>query len=86
MIIKKIVDKKNSIKKVIFSTKKNSIFNVKVDKVIEIVVVPNPGKKNSHQENVGIIIEEARILAYQAIKRIKWSNGFYRNDIGKTSF
>ncbi|MBC8299290.1 MAG: phosphoribosylamine--glycine ligase, partial [Pelagibacterales bacterium] len=31
-------------------------------------------------------IEEARILAYQAIKKIKWSNGFYRNDIGKTSF
>ena len=31
-------------------------------------------------------IEEARILAYQAIKRIKWSNGFYRNDIGKTNF
>jgi len=62
MIIKKIVDKKNSIKKVIFSTKKNSIFNIKVDKAIEIVVVPNPGKKNSHQDNVGIIIEEARIL------------------------
>ena len=62
MIIKKLVDKKNSIKKVIFSTKKNSIFNIKVDKSIEIVVVPNPGKKNSHQDNVGIIIEEARIL------------------------
>ena len=62
MIIKKIVDKKNSIKKVIFSIKKNSILNIKVDKSIEIVVVTNPGKKNSHQDNVGIIIEEARIL------------------------
>jgi len=62
MIIKKLVDKKNSIKKVIFSTKKSSIFNIKVNKSIEIVVVPNPGKKNSHQDNVGIIIEEARIL------------------------
>ena len=62
MIIKKIADKKNSLKKVIFSTKKNNIFNIKVDKSIEIVVVPNPGKKNSHQDNVGIIIEENKIL------------------------
>jgi D-alanine-D-alanine ligase len=62
MIIKKISDKKNSIKKAVFSIKKNNIFNIKVDKSIEIVVVPNLGKKNSHQDNVGIIIEENKIL------------------------
>jgi D-alanine-D-alanine ligase len=62
MIIKKIADKKKPIKKVVFSIKKNNIFTIKVDKSIEIVVVPNPGKKNTHQDNVGIIIEEKKIL------------------------
>ena len=62
MIIKNIIDKKNFIKKIIFPIKKNNIFTIKVDKSIEIVVVPNKGKKNAHQDNVGIIIEENKIL------------------------
>ena len=28
-------------------------------------------------------IEEARTLAYNSIKNIKWKEGFYRKDIGK---
>jgi len=62
MIIKKITDKKNPIKNVLFPIKENNIFTIKVDKFIEIVVISNPGKKNSHQDNVGIIIEENKIL------------------------
>ena len=62
MILKDIIDKKNSIKKVFYTIKKNNIIKIKVNKSIEILVVPNPGKKNSHQDNVGIIIEEKKIL------------------------
>jgi len=28
-------------------------------------------------------MKEARILAYSAIKNIKWDEGFYRKDIGE---
>ena len=31
-----------------------------MNKSIEIVIVPNPG--NAHQDNVGIILEEEKIL------------------------
>ena len=36
---------------------KNNIIPIKINKTIEIVVVPNLGPKNSHQDNVGIVIE-----------------------------
>jgi len=62
MILKNILDKKVSVKKTFFALKKNNIIEIKVNKSIEILVVPNPGKKNSHQDNVGIIIEEKKIL------------------------
>ena len=62
MIIKDIKIKKKSLKDNILSFKQKNIFSIKVDKSIEILIVPNPGKKNSHQDNVGIILEEYEIL------------------------
>ena len=41
---------------------KNNIFKIKINKSIEIVIVHNPGEKNFHQDNVGIILEENKIL------------------------
>jgi len=46
----------------ILPLKKNNIFPIKIIKTIEIVIVPNFGEVNSHQENVGIILEEKKIL------------------------
>ena len=40
---------------------KDNIIPIKIDKKIEIVVVPNLGEPNSHQDNVGIILEEKKI-------------------------
>ena len=59
---------KNTIKKEILAIskilplKKNNILPIKITKAIEIVIVPNFGEINSHQDNVGIIIEEKKIL------------------------
>ncbi|MDB9746961.1 D-alanine--D-alanine ligase [Candidatus Pelagibacter sp.] len=46
----------------ILPLKKNNIIPIKINKTIEIVVVPNLGEVNSHQDNVGIILEEKKIL------------------------
>ena len=46
----------------ILPLKKNNIIPIKINKTIEIVVVPNLGEVNSHQDNVGIIIEEKNVL------------------------
>ena len=46
----------------ILPLKKNNIIPIKIDKSIEIVVVPNLGEVNSHQDNVGIILEEKNVL------------------------
>ena len=62
MIIKDITHKKIPLKGKIISFKKNNLFCIKVDKSIEILIVPNPGEKNDHQDNVGIILEEKKIL------------------------
>lgn len=61
MIISDIT--KGKIKKtgVVLPFRKN-IFQIKINKSIEIVIVHNPGKKNFHQDNVGIILEENKIL------------------------
>ena len=40
----------------ILPLKKNNIIPIKISKSIEIVVVPNLGEVNSHQDNVGIIL------------------------------
>ena len=46
----------------ILPLKKNNIIPIKISKTIEIVVVPNFGEVNSHQDNVGIILEEKNVL------------------------
>ena len=46
----------------ILPLEKNNIIPIKINKTIEIVVVPNLGEVNSHQDNVGIILEEKNVL------------------------
>ena len=62
MILKDVT--KTEIKAVdnILSLKKDHIISTKINKTIEIVIVPNLGEVNSHQDNVGIILEERKIL------------------------
>jgi D-alanine-D-alanine ligase len=62
MIIKNTI--KNQVPAIskIIALKKNNILPIKITKTIEIVLVPNFGEVNSHQDNVGIILEEKKIL------------------------
>ena len=69
MIIKDITEQKLKKKGVVLPFK-NNIFQIKINKSIEIVIVPNPGEKNAHQDNVGIILEENKILKI-LLKRYK---------------
>ena len=62
MIIKNITKQEISTINNILPLKKNNIFSIKIKKTIEIVIVPNLGELNSHQDNVGIILEEKKIL------------------------
>ena len=62
MIIKDITDQKTKKAAVVLPFIKKNIFQIKIKKSIEIVTVPNYGYKNSHQDNVGIILEENKIL------------------------
>jgi D-alanine-D-alanine ligase len=62
MIIKEILDTKIKEKDAVLSFEKKNIFQIKINKSIEILVVHNPGEKNFHQDNVGIILEENKIL------------------------
>ena len=62
MIIKDITEHKTKKKALILPFGKKNIFQIKINKSIEIVIVHNPGKKNFHQDNVGIILEENKIL------------------------
>jgi D-alanine-D-alanine ligase len=62
MIIKDITEHKQKKKGIILPFAANNIFQIKINKSIEIVIVPNPGEKNAHQDNVGIILEENKIL------------------------
>ena len=61
MIIKDITEGKIKKDGVVLPLRKN-IFQIKINKSIEIVIVHNPGEKNFHQDNVGIILEENKIL------------------------
>jgi D-alanine-D-alanine ligase len=61
MIIKDITEHKTKKTGVVLPFRKN-IFQIKINKSIEIVIVHNPGEKNFHQDNVGIILEENKIL------------------------
>ena len=62
MIIKNTINEENLVLAKILPLKKNNIFPIKIIKTIEIVIVPNLGEVNSHQDNVGIILEEKKIL------------------------
>ena len=62
MIIEDTISKKISLVPNIIDLKKNNIIPIKINKKIEIVVVPNFGEIDSHQDNVGIILEEKKIL------------------------
>ena len=61
MIIKDISEHKGKKTGVVLPFKKN-IYQIKINKSIEIVTVHNPGGKNFHQDNVGIILEANKIL------------------------
>ena len=61
MIIKDITKRQVPVIGNILPLKKNNIIPIKINKKIEIVVVPNLGELNSHQDNVGIILEEKKI-------------------------
>ena len=62
MIIKDTIKPEISVIGNILPLKENNIFPIKNDKKIEIVIVPNFCEVNVHQDNVGIIIEEKKIL------------------------
>src|SRR6056300_696645 len=70
MIIKEVSKLPTLLPAIILPVKKNNIFTIKIDKSIEIVVVSKPRSINSHQENVGIILEEKKILKI-LLKRYK---------------
>ena len=61
MIIKNIAEGRIKKAGIVLPLRKN-IFQIKINKSIEIVIVHNPGEKNFHQDNVGIILEENKIL------------------------
>jgi D-alanine-D-alanine ligase len=62
MIIKDITKEEISAIGKILPLRKNNILPIKINKAIEIVIVPNFGETNAHQDNVGIILEEKKIL------------------------
>jgi len=69
MIIKDISKQDVPVIGSILSLKKNNIIPIKINKKIEIVIVPNLGEPNSHQDNVGIILEEKKFKNF--IQRYK---------------
>ncbi|MDC0472396.1 D-alanine--D-alanine ligase [Pelagibacteraceae bacterium] len=85
MIIKDITEYKTKKNGIIIPFGRKNIFQIKINKSIEIVTVHNPGDKNFHQDNVGIIIEENKILKILAkrytqvsITKIKCKNDLDR--------
>ena len=62
MIINDITKKPISTTAAILPFKKRNVVPIKINKSIEIVIVPNLGEINSHQDNVGIILEEKNVL------------------------
>ena len=62
MIINDITKKPISIATSVLPFKKGNSVPIKINKSIEIVIVPNLGEINSHQDNVGIILEEKKVL------------------------
>ena len=84
MIIKDIKIKKTSKKNILLFKRKN-IYSIKVDKTIEILIVPNPKGKNAHQDNVGIILEEDKILKIlsKRYKKVSIANIKNKKDLQK---
>ena len=84
MIIKDIKIKKTSKKNILLFKRKN-IYSIKVDKTIEILIFPNPKGKNAHQDNVGIILEEDKILKIlsKRYKKVSIANIKNKNDLQK---
>ena len=87
MIINNITEHKNKKNGVILPFVKKNIFKIKINKSIEIVTVHNPGDKNFHQDNVGIIIEESKILkilskryAHVLITEIRYKKDLNRSE------
>jgi len=62
MIVNDIRKKPISITTKVLPFKKKNVVPIKINKSIEIVTVPNLGAVNSHQDNVGIILEEKKVL------------------------
>ena len=62
MIINDITKKPISTTAAILPFKKRNVVPIKINKSIEIVVVPNLCDLSAHQDNVGIILEEEKIL------------------------
>jgi len=62
MIENNITKKSISVASTVLPFKKRETVTIKINKSIEIVVVPNLGEINSHQDNVGIILEEKKVL------------------------
>ena len=62
MIINDITKKPIFIAAPVLPFKKKNFVPTKINKSIEIVIVPNLGEINSHQDNVGIILEEKKVL------------------------
>ena len=84
MIIKDIKIKKTSKKNILLFKRKN-IYSIKVDKTIEILIVPNTKGKNAHQDNVGIILEEDKILKIlsKRYKKVSIANIKNKKDLQK---
>jgi len=62
MIIKNITTRPAAVPVAILPIKTDNIFTIKIDKSIEIITVAKPKIKDAHQKNVGIILEEKKIL------------------------
>jgi D-alanine-D-alanine ligase len=62
MITNDITKKPISIAANVLPFKKKNVVSLKINKSIEIVIVPNLGEIDSHQDNVGIILEEKKVL------------------------
>ena len=62
MIIKDITEKQISTTNTILPFKKKNIFPNKIDKTIEIVIVPKLADIITNQKNVGIVLDEKLIL------------------------
>ena len=62
MIIEDVKKNKNLVTSKNYYLKKNNVLPIKINKKIEIIIVPKPINLNEHQKNVGIKLDEKLIL------------------------